>query len=314
MTGSIHETPASPHVWQPKTAEEAWQCKQACGSEGIYIAGGTLLHTRWEAGIAAMPPHLIDISGIDGLNGIKIGEAGLELGSAVSLQACRNHPMLLRRFPLLTEAMRAIAAPSVRHLGTIGGNVLSIVGDSITALLAYDAALVWFNGQSEQTEKLTDWLPNAAVPGYTDDRLLLRIVLPLEGADDKQNRCTDLGAAGNKRHYGAFHKIGRREAFTPSVVTAAVLVTLSEAGEIETLRIAAGGGQTVPARLEEAEQDGIGKQIDTDLLRRIYERVGQIYKPQEDAFATSAYRKQTAANLIVTELWKAGGGIDGQGG
>lgn len=311
MTGSMQETIASPRVWQPKTAEEAWRCKQACGSNSIYIAGGTLLRTWWEAGAAAMPRHLIDISGIQGLHAIQTGEACLELGSAASLQACRNDPLLQRYFPILTEAMRAIAAPSVRHLGTVGGNVLSIVGDSVTALLAYDAELVWFDGQTEQTEKLADWLPGSGSPGHSGDRLLLRIVLPFEKSDGNSDRTQ---SPGNKRRYGAFHKVGRREAFTPSVVTAAVNVRLSDAGEIEALRIAAGGGQTVPARLEEAERVGVGQKIDTDLLRRIYERVLQIFDPREDAFASAAYRKQSAANLIVAELWKAGGGLGEQGG
>ncbi|WP_051250849.1 FAD binding domain-containing protein [Paenibacillus harenae] len=301
MGMNVRETMSSPHVWHPHTAEEAWQFKQTYGTESVYAAGVTLLRTQWETGTAPVPLHLINLSGISGLNDIRVGESGLIVGSLTTLQACRTHALLQRSFPMVTEAVRQVAAPSVRNQATIGGNVASLVGDSITALLAYDAALVWYSGAGTQQEELSDWLQAAMQPGYRNDRLLLHIKLPFQVRQDDMNAKT--------RRFCAYHKIGRREAFTPSVVTAAVSGWLSGAGTIDAIQIAAGGGQTVPRRLIEAEREIIGLPVDEQLLTHLYERMMTLYAPREDVFASAAYRKQTAANVIVTELWKAASSV-----
>ncbi|CAM3926722.1 FAD binding domain-containing protein [Paenibacillus alkaliterrae] len=316
MGMNIQEATESPLVWQPQTAEEAWKYKQSYGDDGVYIAGGTLLRTQWEAGTAIPPRHFIDLNSIPGLNEISIGEEGLLIGSQTTLQACRANPLLQRHFPMVIAAVRTIAAPSIRNLATIGGNIVSVVGDSITALLAYDAVLVWYNGVKEQEEDLADWLPEAAKPGNRHDRLLLRLLLPFKAYRKEETPCSSEEGQVNSdtKLFHAYHKIGRRESFTPSLVTVSVSGLLTRTGVIEELQIAVGGGQTIPGRLEEAERAVKGKIVDNAMLAYLYDRIIELYEPREDIFASAAYRKRTAANLIVTELWKAFGGLSEQGG
>ncbi|WP_424765511.1 FAD binding domain-containing protein [Paenibacillus sp. sgz302251] len=300
----VQETIASPLVWHPLSAEEAWRYKQTYGTNSVYVAGSTLLRTQWEAGIAAMPPYFIDLSRIRGLNEMRIGEDGLQIGSQTNLQTCCSNMLVQRHFPMMAEALRSIAAPAIRNLATIGGNVASMVGDSIAALLAYDAVLVWYNGQGEQEEELAQWLLTARQTGNGNEKLLLSIKLPFKDAHSEK----PIGAEEKREKiwsFQAYHKIGRREAFTPSVVTAAVSGVLWDTGRVQELRIAVGGGQTIARRLEEIEQKAIGKTVDTLLLRDMYEAIIEHYEPREDVFASAAYRKRTAANLIVTELWQA---------
>ncbi|MBD2871159.1 FAD binding domain-containing protein [Paenibacillus arenilitoris] len=294
---NLRETGSTPKVWHPRTAAEAWAYKRNFGPDGVYVAGGTLLRTQWEAGIVRMPANLIDLSGVGGLSDILIGEDGLLLGSQTTLQACRMHALLQRTFPMATDAVRSIAAPSVRHLATIGGNVASVVGDAVTALLAYDASLIWHTGDGERQEELTDWLLTAFQPGSLNDRLLLSVKLPFP---DEQDR-----ADSSAKRVSAYHKVGRREAFTPSLVTAAVHGFLDASGTVESIRLAVGGGQTVPRRLEEAEREMTGQTLDAKLLKHVHARIMELYEPREDVFADSAYRKRTAANVIVAELWRA---------
>lgn len=304
---NVQETMASPLVWHPQTPAEAWLMKQTYGMEAVYISGGTLLRTHWESGTAAMPKHLIDLSAIKGLNEIRVVEAGLQIGGQMSLQACRTNDFLKRHFPMVTEAIRLIAAPSIRQLATIGGNVASLIGDSLPALLGYDAEVIWFNGTAEQRILLADWLRLANDPSQRTERLLLGIQLPFneltETVGDEAG--IDQAVISKIKRFCAYHKVGRREAFTPSVVTVAINGALSDTGIVNEIRIALGGGQMIPLRHEDLEKEIVGETVTTPLLQHVYNRIFQLYEPREDLFASAAYRKQTAANLIVTELWKA---------
>ncbi|WP_141502878.1 FAD binding domain-containing protein [Paenibacillus luteus] len=306
MGMNIQETIASPLVWHPQTAAEAWQLKQTYDIEAVYTSGGTLLRTQWESGISAMPQHLIDLSAIRGLNELRVGEAGLVVGGQTSLQSCRSNALLSRHFPMVTEAIRTIAAPSVRQLATIGGNVASSIGDSIAALLGYDAEVIWFDGTREHRALLSEWLHEASAAKRGNERLLLSVLLPFEeslGETPVSNGAEDL--TSQMKRFGAYHKVGRREAFTPSVVTACINGVLTCSNVIKQIRIALGGGQTVPVRLEGLEKEISGADVDGQLLRHVYDRTIELFEPREDLFASAAYRKSTAANLIVSELWKA---------
>jgi carbon-monoxide dehydrogenase medium subunit len=313
MSMNVQETLTSPLVWHPQTAAEAWQYKQTYGIDSVFVAGGTLLRTNWESGAAPMPQHLIDLSAISGMNEIRVGEEGLLIGAQSKLQECRTNSLLRRHFPMVTDAIRSIAAPSIRNLATIGGNIASIVGDSIPALLVYDAALLWYNGLSEQREQLSDWLLAAGRSGYRNDRLLLCLMLPHKSGMSKCDEAEN-STISNMKRFGAFHKVGRREAFTPSVVTAAIRGSTTDAGLLSEIQIAVGGGQTIPRRLTEVEKEIVGTVVDGEMFRHLFDRTLELYEPRGDAFASAAYRKRTAANLIVTELWKAGGRLYGQRG
>jgi len=307
MSMNVQEIMSSPLVWHPESAAEAWLLKQSYGQDGIYISGGTLLRTQWESGVSAIPRHLINLSAIRGLNEIKIGESGVIIGGQVSLQVCRTNAFLQRNFPLVTDAVRVIAAPSIRHLATIGGNVSSMIGDSIPAFLAYEAEVIWYNGLLEQQVPLSDYLLLADDPKQGNDRLLLSIILPFTQLMEESSARVDEeeNAISKIKRFGAYHKVGRREAFTPSIVTAAINGALSPTGEIIELRIALGGGQMVPQRLEQLEEEIVGAAVDNQLLQHLYDRIVQVYEPREDLFATAAYRRITAANVITAELWKA---------
>lgn len=307
MGKNVQETMASPLVWHPQTPAEAWLLKQTHGTDGVYISGGTLLRTHWESGSAAMPKHLIDLSAVKGLSEMRVGETGPLIGGQMSLQACRTNDFLLRHFPMVTEAIRGIAAPSIRQLATIGGNVASHIGDSLPALLAYDAEVIWFNGTAEQRDMLADWLRFANDSSHGMERLLLGIQLPFyeQSGAGEDDTVSEQAAVSKIKRFCAYHKVGRREAFTPSVVTGAINGAISDTGIVKEIRIALGGGQTIPLRLEDLEKELTGEAVDTPLLQHAYNRILQLYEPREDLFASAGYRKKTAANVIVSELWKA---------
>ncbi|ACT01955.1 FAD binding domain-containing protein [Paenibacillus sp. JDR-2] len=295
MAANAQGVAEAPFVWHPATVEEAWQLKGTLGAEGVFTAGGTLLRTQWESGLAAVPNHLINIGAIDELHGLQTGSKSgtVSFGAMITLSDIRTSPIVNASFPLLTEAARSIAAPSIRNQATIGGNVLSMVGDSIPALLIYDPVLHWHDGASGLEEPLSEWLSTAAVHPAWKERLLLSVALTQPTLDS------------NTKRFVAFHKVGRRDAFTPSVVTAAFSMQLDSANRLSDVRLALGGGQTIPHRLENAEQFLTGKLVDKKTITEVYSMILEHYEPKGDAFVPVSYRKKAAANLIASELWKA---------
>jgi CO/xanthine dehydrogenase FAD-binding subunit len=158
MTYSEEFVAAVPSVWEPDSAEAAWRLLQTLGSNSRLVAGGTWLRTQWESGISAMPHHLISIASISEMTSIQKLDNWISIGAGATLQDCKKHVILQAEFPHLIEAIRCIAAPSIRNMATLGGNILTAVGDSIPALLVIGAELCWFDGENRSTESLAGWL------------------------------------------------------------------------------------------------------------------------------------------------------------
>lgn len=295
----------SPFVWHPRSADEAWELKRRYGGDAVFVAGSTLLRTQWEAGTATIPPYLINLSSIQGSSDIEVGSNSISVGALTLLSQCRSSEVLLRTHPLLIEALRNIAAPSIRNMATLGGNITSMVGDTLPALLAYDAVLHWYDGQGEQSEPVELWLLSlmtttvASLPARKD-RVLLRIELPF-----LESGYQTLSPLLNKsiKRFSAFHKVGRREVFTPSVVTTALTGLVDNEGYMSDVRVAAAGGQTIGSRLDRLEQILNGQKLDQDRIAMAYQLVLEQFEPRGDIFASIDYRKATAANLIASELW-----------
>jgi len=280
----------SPAVWLPKSLEEAWTMKQRIGSHACFIAAGTLLQTEWEKG-SARPGHLISLEGIDEMKGVSREAVSdrtvVRIGALTTLGSLLSSSLVLQHSPLVIEAVRGIAAPAVRNRATIGGNVASGAGDAVPALLAADALVSIFDGNARLTKPFWQWRQENCSGQITSSEIVTHIELP------------ELGLADY-----FYRKIGRREAFIPSIVTVAGCCMRKEDGTITHIRLAAGGGETPPQRLQFSERLLQGEAIHDAVLDSVYRNVLEEFEPVSDAFASAYYRKQVAANVIVSELAK----------
>ncbi|TXK73763.1 xanthine dehydrogenase family protein subunit M [Paenibacillus sp. N3.4] len=302
MSVSIYPLPEQqPSVWQPASVVEAMQMKQQWGDHAVLVAGGTWLRTRWENAMAPLPQHLISLGRIPTLTGLSVDPNGLiHIGPALCLADLINNELIRNRCKLLVQACSEIAAPSVRNLASIGGNVMTRTGDLLPALLVMDAQVRSSDGTVERVLPICEWL---ASPVSKDYELLTGLMVP----------STELVEQEYGYRYKFYLKVGRREAFTPSVVTVAGQVSLDAESKIRTIALAAGGGNAVPARFEELEASIIGQRLSKKLLQTLHAGVAAGFKAVADDYAGIPYRKRTAANLIVSELykaWRKGGAAD----
>ncbi|MCL6601353.1 MAG: FAD binding domain-containing protein [Paenibacillus sp.] len=282
-----------PCLYQPQNLHEAWELKSALGNSALYISGGTLLRTQWDAGTVPMPKQLIDLRGVEGIKDIRAKEFYLSMGALTPLSLCRKNEYLQAVAPAIQEAVKSIAAPAVRNLATLGGNIASGFGDILPALLIYDAEIASYGGECLNIQPVTEWLNNRwdGLKSATDIVAEIRI--------------SSAGERLNSSKLEVYRKVGRREAFTPSLVTVGITATIDTERRLSSVRIAAGGGSGRPQRLTSSEAILEDNVYEERLLPLLYEAVISDFATYSDPFASEAYKKKTAGNLIVSELWKA---------
>jgi len=99
------------------------------------LGGGTDLLVNIRRGIVA-PPVLIDVNNVEEMRRLEANAQQLEIGAAVTLAELAAHPEVAMHYPVLAQAAGAIAGPTHRQMGTVGGN------------LALDTRCLYYN-QSE---------------------------------------------------------------------------------------------------------------------------------------------------------------------
>ena len=206
--------------------------------------------------------------------------------------------------PIADRGNEQIAAPAVRNRATLGGNIASRTGDVLPALLVMDAELTVYGEGRLLRIPVHKWLEAEA--SRAPYGLLCRIHLPRLAIE-----------ADNGKDISTFNKIGRREAFTPSLVTVAIAGRLRTDGTLCGLRLAAGGGTATAHRLTMAESLLEGRPLEMALLPRVASAIREEYAAATDVFADGAYRREAAANVVTAHLetmqlqraGKDGGGV-----
>ncbi|MCP1536226.1 molybdopterin cofactor-binding domain-containing protein [Methylorubrum extorquens] len=271
-------------VLKPRDADEALAALSRYGGEAQLAAGATALQLDWAAG-TKRPGLLVDLSGLPDLRGIEALGGGLRISAATPLAEIEADAEVARLAPLLSQAVRTVAAPAVRSLASLGGNVAGRTGCCLPALLALDAAVEILTAAGRQRMALADWLGQAADPA----RFILAVTLPPQPE----------GSPATLR------KVGLRAAFSPSVIGVACLLPL-DGGVIGAARLAAGGRPVRPQRLPRSEALLAGRPLAAvDWAGLHAELLAEIDAPG-DGLRSAHYRRWAAANALVAGL----GGAD----
>ena len=89
----------------------------------IAIAGGVDVVDLLKLNLIA-PKTIVNLKGLQELDGIRIDSRALRLGALTKLHAVATHPLILERYTAIAEAAVEAATPQIRNLGTVGGNLL----------------------------------------------------------------------------------------------------------------------------------------------------------------------------------------------
>jgi xanthine dehydrogenase YagS FAD-binding subunit len=107
---------------RPRDVEAALRLAAQPGAQ--FIAGGTNLLDLMKGGVAN-PTRLVDITKVNGLAQIhELPGGGVRIGALASNSDAADHPLIRKRFPLLSQAILSGASPQLRNMATVGGNLL----------------------------------------------------------------------------------------------------------------------------------------------------------------------------------------------
>ena len=109
-------------LFQPASIGDALNLLDQYGEDSWVLAGG-LDSFDWFKDRIKRPEAIVDLGGIEELNGIRADGDGLVIGPMTSLTEVATHPDVVGRFGLLALAAAEVATPQIRNQGTIGGNL-----------------------------------------------------------------------------------------------------------------------------------------------------------------------------------------------
>ena len=107
---------------QASSADQA--AKEAAGGTAWVMAGGTdLLGTLKDEIFPAYPETVIDLKTIEGMDGIEEDGDALRIGALAKLSDVAESELVNTHAAALAQAAAKVASPTIRHMGTLGGNV-----------------------------------------------------------------------------------------------------------------------------------------------------------------------------------------------
>ena len=298
----------------------------------LYIAGGTDLLQLWKTGRAA-PASVVDLSRI-GLTDIVEEGAELRIGALARLHDVAIHAAVARLCPLLRGAILASASGQIRHMATVGGNLLqrtrcpyfrtegmacnkAVPGSGCGALAGDSRQSALFGASPSCVATHPSDL--AVALAALDADVAYRTVA---SADVKWLSVTDLYRLPGDRpdhdttlpeaalitevrirgseqfaDHSAYVKVRDRASFEFAVVSVAAAVRL-EGGVIAEARLAAGGVAPRPWRLHDSESALVGRVPDANAFEAAAVEAVQDAKPlAENGFKVELLQRAVARAL-----------------
>ncbi len=293
------------------------------------LAGGTDLLTLMKADLYA-PQRLVDIKRLAELdNRIDEEPTGLTIGALTTLAQLEEDPRVRALCPALAEAAALAATPQLRHMATIGGNLLQrprcwyFRNPRISCWLKGGDDCPARSGEN-QRHALFDISPCVAVHPSDPATALVALdaSLRLRGAagerelpvaeffapptDDRRNETVIRGdelivslriptaASGTRSTY---LKAMDRKVWAFALVGVAVVMQRHR-GRIEGARIVLGGVAPVPWRAEAAERILAGAEVSDEVITRAAEAALEGAQP----LAHNGYKVPLAKALVRRAL------------
>ena len=140
------------------------------------VAGGHTLIPVMKQRLAS-PPHLVDLSHVEGLDGIEMKGRSLVIGALAKHAAVAGSATVAEAIPALAELAALIGDPAVRHKGTIGGSLANNdpTADYPAACLALGATIVT-NKRKLKSEEFFQGLFTTALEA---DEIITKVAFPV---------------------------------------------------------------------------------------------------------------------------------------
>ncbi len=279
----MHPYPFSYH--RAASVDDALHLLQEYPDDGKLLAGGHSLLPAMKLRLA-QPGHLIDISRLTELRGIKRDGGTVTIGALTTHAEIEASDLLRDACPLLPEAAHVVGDQQVRNRGTIGGVLAHAdpAADYPAIVLALDATVVAVGPSGQREIPIGDFFQGFLTTALRPDELLTSIRI--------------LAAAPNA---GASYQKLANHASGYAVVGIAAVVTVSS-GKIATARVGITGAADHAYRATGVEQALTGASPDEPSLKAAAAHAVDGVDLLDDLQAPADYRGQVARNLTRRAL------------
>jgi len=266
----------------PRNLEELWGVLDRHPEAAIY-AGGTDFLVKLRSGVVR-PSYLVCLERIEALKGVYDSDEEIVIGSGVTHTKVMEHPLIRQDFPVLAKAIKVLGSPPIRHMGTIGGNIVtaSPAGDTLPALYVLAAELEIQSSGHSRRVKLSYFIVGPGKVGLKQGEILTRIAIRKS-------------PKWNIHHY---EKVGRRKAQACAIASMAAVLQVSETGNIDRARLAWGSVAPTVVKSREVAEALIGRPISLETFKGVCHMVQNVISPIDDVRATAEYRRIVAAALV----------------
>ncbi len=255
-------------------------------NEGDYklLAGGTDLMIQNRAWSNTLPKFKKDtllIYNIEELKYIKEEEGFINIGSGMTLEDLKNHPLTPS---LLKEALGIMASPAIRNMATIGGNIgnASPAGDSLPVFYVLNALVVVESVENTRIVPISDFITGPGKKALQNNEMIVEIKIPIEAFTNS-----------------SFQKVGGRKADAISKVSFAGVVKVKN-NIIQDFRVAFGAVGPTVVRKQQLEKNVVGTTVDSlkANIQKTIDEYSEVIRPIDDQRSNKEYRKTVALNLL----------------
>ena len=261
---------------ESKTVDDAVAALQNRGDDARVIAGGTALVPLMKHGVLR-PAVLVSIARIAGLAHIAPAPSGgLRIGGVATHWAVSHATLVREESPLLASACARVASPTVRSMGTLGGNLCygESASDPSPALLALRATVRLQGPGGCRTVPVTEFFTGFYETALREAEVLTSIDVPAM-------------PAGARWRYLKWTPRAQED---KALVGLAAMLVL-DGRRCRIARLAVGGVGASPVVLARAEQALDGQELSAATIARAADTAAGEVEPMDDLQGTAEYRR-----------------------
>lgn len=274
---------------RPGTVADALALIGQFGEDGKVLAGGHSLLPIMKLRLA-QPAHLVDITGISDLRGIREIDGGVEIGALTTHHDILTSTVLAAKVGLLPEMAHVVGDQQVRNRGTIGGTLAHAdpAADYPAGVLALDATIVTIGPEGSREIAAADFFTGFLETALQSGELISAIRVP---------------ALGERTGY-RYEKMANPASGYATVGVAAV-VTVAEDGTISAARIGITGASDVAWRATAVETALVGATPSDESIRAAANLAIDGQELLSDVHAPADYRERVTKNLVFRAVKNA---------
>jgi carbon-monoxide dehydrogenase medium subunit len=257
------------------------------GADACLLAGGTDLLVDLKCGRRSAA-HLVSINRIDELRGVSMTGDGLRIGALTTITQLGASPLLTGGFEPILDATREMAAPQIRNMATVGGNIVSAVpcADLPPILTAMNALVEAWSPAGERRIPLESFFVGVRRTALGDNEILSAVIVPPPP--------TGFGAA--------YARFALRDGNGIAVASVAASLQLNGDGTIADARVVLGAVAPVPKPVDAAAAELIGKRPEPEAFERAATAAMEAAEPICDIRGSADYRRQVVGVMTRRAL------------